>query len=300
VKWLAIINPHANGHTPRQLYALSRELRRKVGADCVWTSYPSHARKLAHDSKGYDGIIAVGGDGTISEVINGLDGKAPHLGFIPAGTGNGLASDLALRDEHHAVDALNQPRFKSLDLISVHLHCRGSWERRFLLSTSALGYLAGTTELALGPLKWCQRARYAVAAFVHAWRQTEFTARLRIDDGPWQENTLTSLAVHNTQHAGQFLLFPGARLDDGKLDVLMGRVRPLGQLLEDLAILTGTFFFVASKRKQARKLDIELRKPAIFMFDGDLIADVDALHYQIVPRQLSCCVGVAAPENRER
>jgi diacylglycerol kinase family enzyme len=291
MKWLAIINPQANGHTRQQLDALSLELSRKVGADCVWTCYPHHASKLAHDSEGYDGIIAVGGDGTISEVVNGLDGRVPHLGFIPTGTGNGLAADLALRNEHQAVDALHQPRFKSLDLILVRLRRRSSWEQRFLLSTSALGYFAGTTELALGPLKWCQRARYAVAAFVHAWRQTEFIARIRINDGPWSERRLTSLAVHNTQHAGQFVLFPRARLDDGQLDVLLGRLRPVAQLIEDLAILTRTFFFVPSQRKQARTLDVELRKPTTLMFDGDLIADVDAVHYEVLPRQLFCCIG---------
>jgi diacylglycerol kinase family enzyme len=297
MKWLAIINPHADHHTPQQLDALAQELRSKIRADCVWTSYPNHARKLAQDSKEYDGIIAVGGDGTISEVINGLDGSVPHLGFIPTGTGNGLAGDLALNNEQRAVDALCRPRFKPIDLISVRFRCRGSWEERLLVSTSALGYVAGTAELALGPLKWCQRARYGVAAFAHAWRQTEFAARVRMDEGPWCELRLTSLAVQNTRHAGPFLLFPRARLDDGKLDVLFGRERPGAQLLEDLAILTRTFFFNMSQRKQARKLEIELRKPATLMFDGDLIADVDTLHYQVLPRRLPCCIGAAAAEN---
>src|SRR5262249_36497321 len=161
-------------------------------------------------------------------------GRVPYLAFIPTGTGNGLACDLALNNEHDAVHALYRPRFTPLDLILVRLRCQHSWEQRVLLSTSGLGYLAGTAELALSLLKWCQRARYALAAFMYAWRQTEFTARLRIDDGPWTERTLTSLAVHNTQHAGPFLLFPGARLDDGKLDVLLSRMRIRGQLLEDL------------------------------------------------------------------
>jgi diacylglycerol kinase family enzyme len=149
MRWLAIINPRADHHTHAQLDALAQELSRNIGTDCVWSSSASEARKLAHDAKGYDGVIAVGGDGTVSEIINGLEESAPKVGFIPTGTGNGLAGDLALRDERSAVRALAQPHFKSLDLIAVRLHHRGSWERRFLVSTSALGYMARTTELAL-------------------------------------------------------------------------------------------------------------------------------------------------------
>jgi diacylglycerol kinase family enzyme len=291
MRWLAIINPHADHHTHAQLDALAQELSRDIGADCVWSSSASQTHQLAHHAKGYDGVIAVGGDGTISEIVNGLDESVSHIGFIPTGTGNGLAGDLALRDERSAIRALAHPHFKSLDLVSVRLHRRGSWQRRFLVSTSALGYVSGITELALGPLSWCKRGRYAVAAFFQAWRQNDFSARLRFDDGPWQQHILTNLVVHNTQYAGQFRLFPAAHLDDGKLDVLLGRTRILGQLLEDLAIITKTFFFVRSSRIQCQKVDVELAKPATFMFDGDLISHVDAIQYQVLPRRLCCCAG---------
>jgi diacylglycerol kinase family enzyme len=296
MKWLAIINPRAGEHTSEELDELSRDLRRYVGAECVWISEPNQAREAVQLHPDYDGYIAVGGDGTVAEVVNGLNGRVARLGLVPSGTGNGLARDLALNDENGAVQALSRPRFRMVDLISVRLRSGGSWQRRFLFSTSALGYMAGTVELACGPLRWCRRIRYGVAAVLQVLRQNEFVARLRFDDGEWQEHTLTTLAVQNTQHTGQFWLFPQARVDDGKLDALFGRLRPLPQLLEDLAILSKTFFFVASKRKQARKLDIELRRPDILMFEGEVIPKVDIVQYRVLPGRLRCCV----PSARKR
>jgi diacylglycerol kinase family enzyme len=293
MKWLAIINPHADHHAPEDLHALERELKNQVGADCVYTAHPQHAGALAR-SAGYDGFIAVGGDGTISEVINGVEGAVSRLGFIPAGTGNGLARDLALNSEHRAVRALCRPHFTPLDLIVLRYRGASGWRRRFLISTSGFGYVAGATELALGPLKRFHRVRYAVAAFLQAWRQRPFRVRMRLDDQPWEELTLTTLVVHNTRHVGPFLLFPQARIDDGKLDVLLGRRSIAGQLLEDLAVLTKTYFFTHSERRQARRVEIELDRPGTLMADGDLIGGVQAIAYEVLPGKLSCCVGAAA------
>jgi diacylglycerol kinase (ATP) len=300
MKWLAIINPYADHHTPEQLEALARDLREQVGAECVYTSHPKHACTIARNSEGYNGVIAVGGDGTISEVINCRNGAISHLGFIPAGTGNGLARDLGLNDERGAVRALRRPRFAWLDLIALRYRCASGWQRRLLLSTSAIGYVAGATELAMGPLKRLNRIRYPMAAFLQAWRQREFAARIRFDDGPWEEHTLTSLAVHNTQYVGPFWLFPEARVDDGKLDVLLGRLSSVGQLVEDLAILTKTFFFVHSERRQARQVEIELAEPNTLMADGDLLRGVEALAYEVLPGRLCCCIGAARPRDRRR
>jgi diacylglycerol kinase family enzyme len=108
VKWLAILNPAAhNGVGRDHLRFLARALQRQLGAECAWTSSTEHARAIARGSPAFEGCIAVGGDGIIHEVVNGLDLKPQRLGIVPAGTGNGLACDLRLLDIPSALHALH-------------------------------------------------------------------------------------------------------------------------------------------------------------------------------------------------
>jgi hypothetical protein len=83
MKWLAIMNPHAGFRIRESLEELEEDLKRNIGADCLWTN--SHgATEVVLANRRYNGFIAVGGDGTICEVINGLDPKIHALRFIPA------------------------------------------------------------------------------------------------------------------------------------------------------------------------------------------------------------------------
>src|ERR1043166_4579448 len=82
MKWLAIINPRADHHTREDFAILTQDFGRYLQADFAWTSFPKHASQIAQNSKGYEGIIAVGGDGTIAEIINGLNGSKPVLGVF--------------------------------------------------------------------------------------------------------------------------------------------------------------------------------------------------------------------------
>ena len=87
MRWLAIINPNADHHRTDELRTLDRHLR-SVGACCSWTEYENHGRDMVRNGH-YEGYIAVGGDGTILEVVNGMAGNDCCLGIVPAGTGNG-------------------------------------------------------------------------------------------------------------------------------------------------------------------------------------------------------------------
>src|SRR4051812_44322251 len=103
MKWLAIFNPRCGQHLPEDLRELSAEVHRRVGADIAWTPCRKGALQLVRQNPNYDGYIAVGGDGTIVEAVNGMNREAQVLGIIPAGTGNGLAHDLGLWDINAAI-----------------------------------------------------------------------------------------------------------------------------------------------------------------------------------------------------
>ncbi|HWY88871.1 MAG TPA: diacylglycerol kinase family protein [Gemmataceae bacterium] len=291
MKWLAIMNRHSGRYSPERFRHLSDTIHRRLGADIAWTQRRKHALKLVKEHKDYDGFIAVGGDGTISDIVNGLSREEQCLGVIPFGTGNAFAHDLGRIDEAAALRALSRPRFDRLDVISVRYLARRKWHERMLITTSGIGYLAGATAIAELPFKRWGSWWYVVAAILQSFRQREFVARLRVDDGPWRQLALTTFMVHNSQYVGQFRLFPEASLTDGRLNLLYGRLRPARQLFEDLGILTQTYSFPNSTRLAPRQVDLVLTDPQTLMLDGYLVPGVERIHYQVVPGGLRCCTG---------
>src|SRR5438132_5250197 len=174
MKWLAIFNPRAGYHLPEDGHDLSALLRRQFGADIAWSRSRKHAWHLARDNWSYDGFIAVGGDGTISEVVNGSNLDQHSLGIIPAGTGNDLARHLGIKSVATALHVLRQGRFEQLDVVSVRWLSQRTWRQRFLVSTSGIGYLAGATAVAELPFKRWGPWTYAAAAIIQSFRQSEF------------------------------------------------------------------------------------------------------------------------------
>jgi diacylglycerol kinase (ATP) len=292
MKWLAILNPTAhNGVCLNHLRCLARWLQRELGAQCAWSAYPRHARDLARNSRDFDGLIAVGGDGTIYEIVNGMNLKTQCLGIVPAGTGNGLAHELRIRNDLSAFQHLRHPRLAPIDLIQVRFRVEGSWQLRYVVHNAAVGYVAEVVALGLGALKPFGYLRYAAAACVQCCRQKPFRVRMRIDDGVEQQLLLTNLTVNNTRYAGTFCLFPKANLQDGRLNLLYGRNLPRHQFLEDLGILTQLYFGEYSHRCSAQTVHVELGLPLTLTLDGELIPQVEAVRFQVVKRCLRCVAG---------
>ncbi|MEE8346967.1 MAG: acylglycerol kinase family protein, partial [Dehalococcoidia bacterium] len=104
-RYLLIVNPHSANRSTGRLWPKMEERLRPMLApfDAILTEAPGDATRLAREAAGrYESIVAVGGDGTVGEVVNGLideDGAARPgvaLGVIPRGTGNDLVRSLRL------------------------------------------------------------------------------------------------------------------------------------------------------------------------------------------------------------
>src|SRR5262245_50424187 len=158
-----------------------------------------------------------------------MDEKRQSVGIIPAGTANDLAHNLGVDTEAAGLRALHRRRLHRLDCVGVRFHGPDGWRDLKMITICSVGYVAQTTALYQHQCKPRRLASYSLAAFLQAFRQKEFAARLRFDGGAWQEHALTNLIVQNTQRAGGFRLFPKARLDDGRLDVLYGRLNTIQQ-----------------------------------------------------------------------
>ena len=129
-KFYLTLNPHGGQQKgPRLLKQILPVLEAtNVELTIIETTFAGHANELAHklDFDGYDGMIVIGGDGTMHEVVNGmltrLDKKQLPIGLIPGGTGNSFMHDLELMNPVDAVKAIISGNTRQIDVAEVKIN----------------------------------------------------------------------------------------------------------------------------------------------------------------------------------
>ena len=126
--YLAVVNPAAGGGRSRKLLGPALERLRAAGLkiDVVETLGEGDATRIARAAyaRGQTHFLAVGGDGTSYEIINGLfpeaeHGKRPTIGFLPLGTGNSFLRDFTTRGMEHTIEALLAERSRTCDVLRL-------------------------------------------------------------------------------------------------------------------------------------------------------------------------------------
>jgi len=221
VKTRVICNPASSGggYEPTELHG---ELE---GYELEWitTESPGDAREAARNWR--DGLlIVVGGDGTISEVVNGL-GRAGFpagvtLAILPAGTGNDLAATLAIpEDPAEAVAVLRQSRVRTLDVVRVRSEGIGE---QFFINVATGGMGAEVSGAADAEMKgrW-GKLSYLRASLEVARDYEAKEIRLTLD-GAERKLRAVNLAIGNCRYAGSgWLAAPRANPEDGLLDLVV-------------------------------------------------------------------------------
>jgi diacylglycerol kinase family enzyme len=295
----------------------------RVFPGAIWslTSGPGDAAALARAAAagGADLIVAVGGDGTINEVVNGIltargstigsaagesarttssatHGKAPALGILPAGSGSDFARSLAIpRDVARALAVLASGRRRRIDagkIACLPLDAGAASDRteRYFINMGGCGASAQVAE-------WFNRRRipgalgYAAAAalttFHYRWPQVE----IRTDDGAAHEVTLNMLFACNGEYCGGGMhVGRGASLDDGLLLVVVaagiGRLRTM---LEWPRLYGGHLARVRGVRvTSARRAEVRSEEDVLVDCDGEVIGRLPAI-YEIVPAAITVC-----------
>jgi diacylglycerol kinase (ATP) len=197
------------------------------------TTGPGHATELAREAaaQGVERILVVGGDGTLHEVVNGLDLPAScTIGLLPAGTGNDLARSLGIPlDVEDAIEVVRAGEAHATDVMTVDVD--GLAE---VAVNAACGGFGGEVNARLtqelkdrwGPMAY-------VKASLDALREIPVhQLRLRFDDRDVAELPVHSLVIANGAYAAHGVcVAPGARPDDGVLAVHAVLPRPLKDLL---------------------------------------------------------------------
>lgn len=215
-----VVNPAAGGGKVGRHWPRLRERLRAAGLDAPFsmTAAPGHAGVLAREAiaAGADVVVAVGGDGTICEVLQGLHGAgAPAaLGILPLGTGNDAARTLGLPlGLEDAARLLLAGERRRVDLMRAG--------ERVVLNAIGVGLL-GSINVNSTTIKWVRgMAAYLVSGvftlFDYRCPEIELTNGVFRYSGP-----MTILAIHNgVTTGGGFRLCPTALPDDGELDATL-------------------------------------------------------------------------------
>lgn len=280
-RWLAIVNPAAGlARTNRRLVS---RLASEWGArfEIATTAGPGDGARLAREAARYEGLLAVGGDGTIAEVLGGMELPRQTLALLPAGHGNCLARDLGIGTPALAFAALGRARTTPLDLMRVRIEFSdGRREQRLAASSVAVGYVAEVVALGRRRFAALGAFTYTAAALFTCARPQE----VRVGEGgTLTPRRLTNLVVNNTAHLANFRAFHDARLDDGRLDILEASYGWGRQMLHNAAILAGSRRFGPAALWQARAVAIENALPARLMVDGELLEEVARVTLECLP-----------------
>ena len=287
MRWLAIANPAAGN--PRQVRRAVEALGQVAGLrhEVVATEAPGDAARIARQSGDFDAVIAVGGDGTICEVLNGMALDRQLLAVLPAGHGNCLARDLGCWTLPQALEALRCPRPASLDVLDARLGFGDGRERRLLCaSTIAAGYVAQVVTFGRQRMASLGVAAYAGAAMLT--RPVHFDLRF---DGEDRLQRRTGIVVNNTAHLSNFRGLPDASVRDGLLDVMELDAAWPRQLLHNLAVLAGSRRFGPRALRQAPAVRFDFREPCTLMADGELLQAVARVDVDCRAAAVRCLAG---------
>ena len=224
---LFIVNPAAGvGRGRIRWQGFRRELQR-VGLEVeeVFTTRAGEAMQIARARAGsYEVLLAVGGDGTAFEVASGLlatGNSQSALGVVPVGTGNDISTALGIRGLSEARHALLEGRMGTIDVIQVECWAEGKSAVRHALLFAGVGIASESLRLTTPTVKkvFGERLAYPVGLLRALWRYRAPLLRVT-HDRQVEEKRFLFVCANNSECAGGGMkLAPGARMDDGQLNL---------------------------------------------------------------------------------
>ena len=292
---LVLVNPAASrGRATGVAGAIKSFWQAKgVAADFVLTSSPEEVRERAGAATGdgYSCVVALGGDGTIHEVINGVAGTPTVVGVLPAGGGNDLARALGSPlDPVEAANALLRAPTHRIDLLRL----RTATGRSVLFAgAGGAGLDAEAAQLATTRFRRVPGVARYVAAAITAFREGR-PLQVRLEaDGAAHVFSAHLVAVANTPSYGSGVkIAPAARIDDGWMDLAIVAPLAWSQVLDGLlmALRDGDIRWPEMRRMRARKLRLATDRPVLFHGDGEVLGETP-VDIEVLPRY----VDVLAP-----
>lgn len=287
-----IINPISGGHRPGQAEARARvatEAVRQHGDEprVFVTERAGHAHDLARRAA-RDGarlVVAWGGDGTINETASALVFSEVPFAIVPAGSGNGLARELGVSVEPRAaIAAALQAEPRPMDV--------GEIEGRYFVNVTGIGidaHIAARFNAPDNPRRGL--AGYAAITARAVFQYVPRRYRIAIDDRQVERTAVLVCIANSPQFGNGARIAPGARLDDGLLDLVTIEERSRLMTVCNLPrLFTSTVERVPGCTvERASRVVVECDTPMTFHVDGEPVDGGTRLHARVHPHALRIC-----------
>ncbi|MEC7583317.1 MAG: diacylglycerol kinase family protein [Planctomycetota bacterium] len=275
---LLIANPVSGGGRARRLapQLLDELQRRNCHAELFYTSRSGDARERARTAgdEPWDCIVAVGGDGTVAEILNGMPDPSRPLGMLPVGTANVLASEYRLPHKPAQVAELvcsRKTREHSIGLLG---------DQRFLLfcgigvDGAIVQRMHEVRSGTLSKRKWLGPIAHIL------WKWPRYTLRATFADGECLDNLSMVLVTRVRNYGGLLRLVPGIDPADGQLHALCFRQRSraawLWQGLRGLTTGLRPSANLLVRHTTSVRVDCVDQEPAPTQLDGDFAGTTPA------------------------
>jgi YegS/Rv2252/BmrU family lipid kinase len=278
--YLAIVNPAAGGGRGRKMLNLALERLRVGGVpvDVAETLCAGDATRIAREAygRGQTKFIAVGGDGTSYEVVNGLfpeasAGERPTLGFLPLGTGNSFLRDFSKRGVEHAIESLIAGRTQSCDVLRLR-HRGGVIHYINLLS---VGFPADVATTRARRFSGQGELGYIISIFLGLARLRRRAFPVRVDQQKeFDRRRCLFLTFNNSKFTGgTMMIAPQAEINSGLIEyVRWGAIGRLGLIRNLPTLYDGTHVeHPLAERKAVKRVEFDLDAPVDVMVDGEVL-----------------------------
>ncbi len=271
-------------------------------AEWSGTVYPTHATELTERAgeQGFDMVIAMGGDGTVHEVVNGImhlpPGSRPILGVVPLGSGNDFAHAIGvpLESDRALYHALNGNP-SEIDLgVMTDEHNR----KEYFDNTLGIGFDAVVT-IRSHKLPFLRGFLMYLTAVLQTIILNHDPASMRIqsDEKSWEQSNLLLTMCNGPREGGGFLIAPEARLDDGLLHYAMiKKVSRLMMFRLVPEVMKGTHGrFKEVTLGSCRKMSVNADRPMYIHADGEIYtgfgSNLRSVSFDILPKALKVIRG---------
>lgn len=267
-KILFIINPRSGVDRVKALQGLIEQHldKSQYTYEIAYTQYAKHGTELARKAaeENFEVIVAVGGDGSVNDIIAGMHGTNAALAIIPKGSGNGLARSLKIPlDPVHALTLINKGNTATIDL--------GKADNRIFVSNTGVGFDA------LVARKFAKSNRRGMAIYSwivtkYLWMYKEWKWDIVVDGTPMREKAFILTVANAAQFGYNFKIAPLADLQDGLFDIVIIKKYPkiLGALIA-LRAFRGTL--MKSKyvlHFKGKNITISHPQLSLLQMDGDV------------------------------
>jgi len=278
LKILLLVNPAAGRKQGKEAAQKALTLFRQQGVEvtCIFSEYAGHLAEIAarEVNGGWDGIAALGGDGALFEVINGMMQGNPDLpvplGVLPVGTGNSFSKDLKAQTIQDGVQAVINGSTRRVDLG----FCESAGRSFYFINILGFGFVADVAQKAASFKKWGSIS-YIIGVFIITKNLQSCALDFEIDGQSYHRDNVFVEISNSSKTGGNMIMAPTAKIDDGLLDVvILNKISRYGLLSTLPKIFNGTHIHIPQiETFQGSAMSFHPAAPKALTPDGEIIGE---------------------------